>query len=89
MTRPLAITLGDPAGIGTEVTLKALCPDVPTVLIGSLQLLDMPAVRRWTRDLNIVPASSLDIESMEFSPGQIASTQYLEMKRVRPRSWSP
>ncbi len=72
MTRPLAITLGDPAGIGTEVTLKALCPDVPTVLIGSLQLLDMPAVRRWTRDLNIVPASSLDIESMEFSPGQIA-----------------
>lgn len=44
MSRPVAITIGDPAGIGPEISLRVatdpdLMPDAPVVLIGSAALL--------------------------------------------------
>ncbi len=82
---PLAITLGDPAGIGIEVALKSLQPDVPTVLIGSSQLLDIPTVRRWAEGIDIVPISQLDrLDTTEFSPGQIAWIDPAPYLTIRP-----
>jgi len=41
--KPLAITLGDPAGIGAEVVFKALREvDVPAVVFGSRALAQPP-----------------------------------------------
>lgn len=41
--KPLAITLGDPAGIGAEIVFKALRDaDVPAIIFGSLALADPP-----------------------------------------------
>jgi len=42
--KPLAITLGDPAGIGAEIVFKALRElDVPAVVFGSRALAQPPA----------------------------------------------
>jgi 4-hydroxythreonine-4-phosphate dehydrogenase len=45
MTLPLAITLGDPAGIGPEVTFKSIPSHCPILLIGSKQLLNIPSLQ--------------------------------------------
>ncbi|MCC6763209.1 MAG: 4-hydroxythreonine-4-phosphate dehydrogenase PdxA [Deltaproteobacteria bacterium] len=53
MTRPLGITLGDPAGIGPEVTVKALAEPrlgrVPAVVLGDVELLRETARRLRAR----------------------------------------
>lgn len=58
MTRPLGVTLGDPAGIGPEVTLKALgharLRRVPVVVIGDETLLRETA-RRLRLRFEVVP----------------------------------
>ncbi len=50
MRRPrLAVTVGDPAGIGPEVVLKALArtpgPDVELTVVGPVSVLDEQALR--------------------------------------------
>ncbi|WP_205571088.1 4-hydroxythreonine-4-phosphate dehydrogenase PdxA [Streptomyces sporangiiformans] len=68
---PIAITMGDPCGIGPEITLKA-CADsrrtVPVVVIG-----DMGVLARTDRvagtGLTLRPISSVD--QAEFAPGTV------------------
>ncbi|MCC6849747.1 MAG: 4-hydroxythreonine-4-phosphate dehydrogenase PdxA [Deltaproteobacteria bacterium] len=53
MTRPLGITLGDPAGIGPEVIVRALAHPrlgrVPAVVLGDVELLRATARRLRAR----------------------------------------
>ncbi len=74
--KPLAITLGDPAGIGPEVLAKVLAADVldsPVTLIGSrwalesgaaaaqLQLPDIPTI--GTPELQNTPLALIDVDA--------------------------
>ena len=68
---PIAITMGDPCGIGPEITLKA-CADsrrtVPVVVIGDLDVLAR-ANKVAETHLAIRPISSVD--QAEFAPGTV------------------
>ena len=68
---PIAITMGDPCGIGPEITLKA-CADsrrtVPVVVIGDLDVLTR-ANKVAETQLAIRPISSVD--QAEFAPGTV------------------
>ncbi len=68
---PIAITMGDPCGIGPEITLKA-CADprrtVPVVVIGDTGVLARADQIVGTR-LAIRPISSVD--QAEFAPGTV------------------
>jgi len=72
MKRPLAITLGDPAGIGPEVTFKALYPAIPTVLIGPLQLMAHPAIQEWSSTYSIRYITQSDQLLEEWPPNTVA-----------------
>lgn len=86
-SRPrLALPLGDPAGIGPEVALKAmgkrsLPQAADIVLIGTSQLLEQTMDKLAPLNLNLpalesislVEAEGLGFEAAEFSPGQPTS----------------
>ncbi|MFF7263916.1 4-hydroxythreonine-4-phosphate dehydrogenase PdxA [Streptomyces sp. NPDC008159] len=68
---PIAITMGDPCGIGPEITLKA-CADprrtVPVIVIGDIDVLDR-ANKITGAHLALRPVSSVD--QAEFAPGTV------------------
>ncbi|MGW0845711.1 4-hydroxythreonine-4-phosphate dehydrogenase PdxA [Streptomyces sp. NPDC002787] len=68
---PIALTMGDPCGIGPEITLKA-CADtgrtVPVVVIGDIDVLDRANKIADTR-LALRPISSVD--EAVFAPGTV------------------
>jgi 4-hydroxythreonine-4-phosphate dehydrogenase len=68
---PIAITMGDPCGIGPEITLKA-CADsrrgVPVIVIGDIDVLDR-ANKIADTHLALRPISS--VEDAEFAPGTV------------------
>jgi 4-hydroxy-L-threonine phosphate dehydrogenase PdxA len=68
---PLAITMGDPCGIGPEITLRA-CADprrtAPVVVIGDLRVLARAAEVVGTR-LKLRPITSVD--RAEHTPGTV------------------
>lgn len=68
---PIAITMGDPCGIGPEITLKA-CADsrrtVPVVVIGDVDVLDR-ANKIADTHLGIHPIPSVD--QAKFAPGTV------------------
>ncbi len=64
MPRPLAITMGDPAGIGPEIIAKAF-RDAPAVLAGCVVVGDVATLRRAARliagtDALVLPLAQLD-----------------------------
>ncbi|HET6147145.1 MAG TPA: 4-hydroxythreonine-4-phosphate dehydrogenase PdxA [Polyangia bacterium] len=73
MTRPIGISLGDPAGIGPEVVVRALAarPDVPVRIFG-----DVGVLERAARLAGVEPPSAACVEPVtslgahEIVPGQ-------------------
>lgn len=67
MSLPLGITLGDPAGVGAEVTLKALLHPrlarVPAAVIGDVAVVAETA-RRLRLRCDVVPAAQGDLASV-------------------------
>lgn len=51
MTRPIAITLGDPAGIGPEIIVKAF-RDAPEITRGCFVVGDVPTLRRAVQQVS-------------------------------------
>ena len=58
MTRPLAITMGDPAGIGPEIIAKAF-RDSPAELAGCVMVGDVATLRRAAQLVGIGRAGGL------------------------------
>jgi 4-hydroxythreonine-4-phosphate dehydrogenase len=70
MTKPIAITMGDPAGIGPEIIAKAF-RDAPDVTAGCLVVGDVASMRRGARltagfGRIQIPVATIDV------PGQLA-----------------
>jgi len=73
VSRVIAVTMGDPAGIGPEIIIKALSEGdlvgAPAVVVGCAQTLQR------ILDLNITPAAQLNViqkvSDAEFKPGVI------------------
>lgn len=77
-TRPrLALTVGDPAGIGPEIVLKALAhPEVPRaewVVYGSKEVMADCAARLGLKDFAASGASIVDIGGGVVPPGVVAA----------------
>lgn len=64
MTKPIAITLGDPAGIGPEIIVKAF-RDAPEIAQGCFVVGDIATLRRAAKTIsaNEIPLSVAQIES--------------------------
>ncbi|MDX2524777.1 4-hydroxythreonine-4-phosphate dehydrogenase PdxA [Streptomyces europaeiscabiei] len=68
---PIAITMGDPCGIGPEITLKAFADPrrtVPVIVIGDMDVLDR-ANKTADTQLALRPISS--VEEATFAPGTV------------------
>ncbi|WP_282609094.1 4-hydroxythreonine-4-phosphate dehydrogenase PdxA [Pelagibius sp. Alg239-R121] len=71
-TAPIAITMGDPCGIGPEIVAKTLAREAPTsrtVVIGSARVMEN-AVRQLGLDLGVRTVAELGVVSSE--PGVLA-----------------
>ena len=78
----VAVTMGDPAGIGPEIIIKAFWEGVPSVqaiVIGDADCL-RSAAQKFAPTLTIHPVSS--IESAQFEPGTL---DVLDLANVSPR----
>jgi 4-hydroxythreonine-4-phosphate dehydrogenase len=60
LSRPLLITMGDPAGIGPEIIAKAF-RDAPAELAGCVVVGDVATLRRASRLVSGAPASTLPV----------------------------
>ena len=71
----LALTVGDPAGIGPEIVLKALAhPEVPAaewVVYGSKEVLKVTASRMGLPSVEVSGASVVDVGGGEVDPGVV------------------
>ncbi|MCL2206516.1 MAG: 4-hydroxythreonine-4-phosphate dehydrogenase PdxA [Fibromonadales bacterium] len=82
----VAITMGDPAGIGPEIVVKALCKAdvyekcIP-VVIGDYEALN-DAVRFCKLDL-----SFNEIKSISEAKGQVGVIDYINLGYLKPNSW--
>ena len=72
--KPLAITLGDPAGIGAEVVLKALADlDVPVQLFGSRKHAEAAgAIRRGDRFIDCGSNDTIRFGEVSAAAGRVA-----------------
>ena len=71
MTRPLAITMGDPAGIGPEIIAKAF-RDAPAELAGCLVAGDLATLRRASQLIAADSALALPVVQLEGVAGRQA-----------------
>jgi 4-hydroxythreonine-4-phosphate dehydrogenase len=71
-TAPLAITLGDPAGIGPEIIAKAF-RDAPDVTRGCFVAGDLQAMRRGVRFVGEVGGASLPVALIESAAEAMAA----------------
>ena len=69
---PIAVTMGDPSGIGPEIAVKALASnDVPITIYGNLKILEMTAEK-----LGLELASKKVVNTINLTPDQISAIKY-------------
>lgn len=85
MTRPLAITMGDPAGIGPEIIAKAY-RDAPAELAGCVVVGDVATLRRAAQLVGAAPVAQLDAAAdwQAVPPRCIAVLQKCELPALAP-----
>lgn len=69
---PIAVTMGDPTGIGPEIAVKVLASnDVPIIVYGSLKILEMTA-----KNLGLEFSSEKVVNTIDLSSDQLNEIKY-------------